>query len=97
MTKSFSPLIIVKKSIDLLWINCGLMGDSPSMHTLFVYTVFNGCYTGLPMLAITPNQVLEDFVGVEFTDHRILMAACCEVLAWLSVWSEVQMICIWSS
>jgi len=29
--------------------------------------------------------------------HQQEHLVCGEVLAWLSVWSEVQMICIWSS
>jgi len=30
-------------------------------------------------------------------EHPASKKLCDEVLVWLSVWSEVQMICIWSS
>jgi len=36
-------------------------------------------------------------VGHRQKEHSASKKLSDEVLAWLSVWSEVQMICIWSS
>jgi len=38
-----------------------------------------------------------DTVGWHQEEHLACKKLSDEVLAWLSVWSEVQMICIWSS
>jgi len=41
-------------------------------------------------------SALTPLVGRQ-TEHLACKKLSDEVLAWLSVWSEVQMICIWSS
>jgi len=48
------------------------------------------------MLALLAFNALTLLVGRQ-EGHQALKKLSGEVLAWLSVWSEVQIICIWSS
>jgi len=52
---------------------------------------------GLKLLKITATSttVSNWFTHICIFQHRVVLSG--EVLAWLSVWSKVQMVCIWSS
>jgi len=43
-----------------------------------------------------PSVLLTLLVGRQ-EEHPACKTLCDDLLAWLSIWSEVQMICIWSS
>ena len=68
------------------------MGGEMTGNYLETYLNISRCSRGIP----TASTALTLLVGHQ-EEHPVCKKLSGEVLAWLSVWSEVQMICIWSS
>jgi len=81
----------LSQSIRLVCIICTLM-----FQTCIAYLFIYFCLYLLLILILDNFSALTLLVGQQ-EGHLACKKSSDEVLVWLSVWSEVQMICIWSS
>jgi len=79
--------------------NCKVLCKQKRWTNKWNYCVLDVCSTTIIIMSgLLPQAVLISPSPKSFAAWlKIFLFDLDEVLAWLSVWSEVQMICIWSS